>query len=195
MKNHCTSILQGYEIGSIVQNLADAANLDEALEAEELEAVDLNELLRSYVANSAQSYRGVRIAYQGPSGGAIAMIADYRIEQMLDKLVDNAVDFHRKGTAVRVQLDCFPGTLQISVSNRGPLMSDSVLKSAFDSMVSHRGPQNRLHFGLGLYVVRVIAEHHGGMAKAVNLSDGSGVAMIVQLPLAETTAGVTPIRP
>ena len=184
-----------HTIGSIVQNLADAANLDEALEAEELEAVDLNELLRSYVANSAQSYRGVRIAYQGPSGGAIAMIADYRIEQMLDKLVDNAVDFHRKGTAVRVQLDCFPGTLQISVSNRGPLMSDSVLKSAFDSMVSHRGPQNRLHFGLGLYVVRVIAEHHGGMAKAVNLSDGSGVAMIVQLPLAETTAGVAPIRP
>jgi signal transduction histidine kinase len=123
------------------------------------------------------------------------MISDYRIEQMMDKLVDNAIDFHRKGTAVRVQLDCFPGTLQISVSNRGPVMSESVLRSVFDSMVSHRGPQNRLHFGLGLYVVRVIAEHHGGIAKALNLADGSGVAMIVQLPLAETKAELEAIRP
>jgi K+-sensing histidine kinase KdpD len=51
-------------------------------------------------------------------------------------------------------------------------------------MVSHRGPQNRLHFGLGLYVVRVIAEHHGGFVRAVNLADGSGVAIMVQLPMA-----------
>ena len=184
-----------HTIGSIVQNLADAANLEEALEAEELEAVDLDELLQSYVSNSAQSHKDVRVVYQGCGGTAIAMIADYRIEQMLDKLIDNAIDFHRKGTAVRVQLDRFPGTLQISVANRGPIMSETVRKSVFDSMVSHRGPQNRLHFGLGLYVVRVIAEHHGGVAKAVNLADGSGVAMIVQLPSAETTATVDAIRP
>ena len=184
-----------HTIGSIVQNLADAANLEEALEAEELEAVDLDELLQSYVSNSAQSHKGVQVVYQGSGSPAIALVADYRIEQMLDKLVDNAIDFHRKGTAVRVQLDHFPGTLQISVSNRGPIMSETVLKSVFDSMVSHRGPQNRLHFGLGLYVVRVIAEHHGGIAKAVNLADGSGVAMIVQLPSAETAAPVRAIRP
>jgi K+-sensing histidine kinase KdpD len=133
--------------------------------------------------------------YAGPDRPAIAMIADFRIEQLMDKLVDNAVDFHRKGTAIRVQLDCFAETLQISVSNRGPVMSEPVLKSAFDSMVSHRGPQNRLHFGLGLYVVRVIADYHGGVAKAVNLPDASGVAMIVQLPLAETEARLDAIRP
>ena len=91
-----------HTIGSIVQNLADAANLEEALEAEELEAVDLDELLQSYVSNSAQSHKDVRVVYQGCGGTAIAMIADYRIEQMLDKLIDNAIDFHRKGTAVRV---------------------------------------------------------------------------------------------
>ena len=52
-------------------------------------------------------------------------------------------------------------------------------------MSESSGATNRLHFGLGLYVVRIIAEHHGGVAKAVNLPDGSGVAMVVQLPLAE----------
>jgi signal transduction histidine kinase len=56
-------------------------------------------------------------------------------------------------------------------------------------MVSHRGAEarNRLHFGLGLYVVRVIAEHHGGSVRGMNLPDGSGVVVIVQLPLAAAT--------
>jgi K+-sensing histidine kinase KdpD len=61
-------------------------------------------------------------------------------------------------------------------------------KSLFDSMVSHRGPQNKLHFGLGLYVVRIIAEHHGGFVRAMNLTDGSGVAVLIQLPLAQEAA-------
>ena len=184
-----------HRIGSIVQNLADAANLEESLETEELEAVDLDNFLGSYVSNCALAHKDSRMIYAGPDRPAIAMIADFRIEQLMDKLVDNAVDFHRKGTAIRVQLDCFAETLQISVSNRGPVMSEQVLKSAFDSMVSHRGPQNRLHFGLGLYVVRVIADYHGGVAKAVNLPDASGVAMVVQLPLAETEARLDAIRP
>ncbi|CAN0534742.1 unnamed protein product, partial [Scytosiphon promiscuus] len=38
-------------IGSIVQNLADAANLEDSLESEEMEPVDINQLLESYVAN------------------------------------------------------------------------------------------------------------------------------------------------
>ena len=40
----------------------------------------------------------------------------------------------------------------------------------FDSMKSPR-PIEPIAFGLGLYVVRVIAEHHGGVAKAVNLTE------------------------
>jgi K+-sensing histidine kinase KdpD len=111
-----------------------------------------------------------------------ANVSDYRIEQLLDKIVDNAIDFHRADTPIRVQLDSYRDHLQITVANRGPLLPAKAEKSLFDSMVSHRGPQNRLHFGLGLYVVRIIAEHHGGFVRAMNLADGSGVAIMVQLP-------------
>jgi K+-sensing histidine kinase KdpD len=113
-------------------------------------------------------------------------VSDYRIEQMLDKIVDNAVDFHRSNTPIKVQLDVFKDYLRITVANRGPTLPPSSEQTLFDSMVSHRGAdaQNRLHFGLGLYVVRVIAEYHGGTVRAMNLADGSGVAVLVQLPLA-----------
>jgi K+-sensing histidine kinase KdpD len=59
-----------------------------------------------------------------------------------------------------------------------------MVDNIFDSMVSIRAnnPDNRLHFGMGLYVVRVIAEHHGGSVTASNLTSGSGVTIAVTLP-------------
>ncbi|MDC3123937.1 ATP-binding protein [Gammaproteobacteria bacterium] len=173
-------------IGSIVQNLADAANLEEALEAEELENIDLNELLASYVANCGSSHVGVSFQYKGSPAPVHALVSDFRIEQMLDKLIDNAVDFHRVGTPIRVQLECYGDPLQIVVANRGAALSEERLHTIFDSMVSHRGPDNRLHFGLGLHVVRIIAEHHGGTVSAINLADASGVAFVVRLPMANS---------
>ncbi len=184
-------------IGSIVQNLADAANLEESLEAEELELIDLDQLLQSYVANCKLTHANCDFVYRGPGRPGWALVSDFRIEQLLDKIIDNAVDFHRADSPIRVQLDIFGDQLQLTVANRGPMLPTAVEKSVFDSMVSHRGQHNRLHFGLGLYVVRIIAEYHGGFVRAMNLADGSGVAVMVQLPLAqvaeEETQQNTPI--
>jgi K+-sensing histidine kinase KdpD len=132
------------------------------------------------------SHPGVNFAYRGTNKPTNALVSDFRIEQLMDKLIDNAVDFHRRDTPIRVQLDCDSGTLQISVANRGPTLTSEVRKSVFDSMVSHRGQENRLHFGLGLYVVRIIAEHHGGAVRALNLQDDTGVVFLVQLPLSRS---------
>ncbi|MCH8140379.1 MAG: hypothetical protein IH908_02155 [Proteobacteria bacterium] len=172
-------------IGSIVQNLADAANLEESLEAEELEVIDIGQLLQSYVTNCKITHTQCEFAFRGPGRPVYARVSDFRIEQMLDKIIDNAIDFHRANSPIKVQLDTYREFLQITVANRGPVLPVKAEKSLFDSMVSHRGPQNRLHFGLGLYVVRIIAEYHGGFVRAINLTDGSGVAIMVQLPMEE----------
>ncbi|MCB1683143.1 MAG: ATP-binding protein [Pseudomonadales bacterium] len=169
-------------IGTIVQNLADAASLEESLEAEELEVIDIDQLLQSYVTNCRITHKKCEFIYRGPGRPVLARVADYRIEQLLDKIIDNAIDFHRANSPIRVQLDTLRNALQITVANRGPTLPAKAEGTLFDSMVSHRGPQNQLHFGLGLYVVRIIAEYHGGFVRAMNLADGSGVAIVVHLP-------------
>ena len=176
-------------IGSIVQNIADAASLEESLGAEELEIVDLQELLENYVNNCRLIHPDCEFVFRGANLPVYAKVADYRIEQLLDKIIDNAVDFHWEDSPIKVQLDVQREWLQITVANRGPTLPSDFEETLFDSMVTHRKPATdaRLHFGLGLYVVRVIAEHHGGSVQASNLSDGSGVALTVTLPLAETT--------
>jgi signal transduction histidine kinase len=39
------------------------------------------------------------------------------------------------------------------------------------------------HLGLGLYIVRLIAEFHGGRATARNWEDGRGVSFEIRIPI------------
>ncbi|MXZ55352.1 MAG: HAMP domain-containing protein [Gammaproteobacteria bacterium] len=170
-------------IGRIVQNLSDAASLEDSLQNEELERVDMLRLLKSYVSNLENTHKDVEFILVCDEQSAIANVSDFHIEQMLDKIIDNAIDFHRHDSPISVLLQVGTTSLRITVANRGPtLIGDTA--AVFDSLVSMRGTQSTMHFGLGLYVVRVIVEYHGGTVQAVNLEDGSGVAITVDLPLA-----------
>lgn len=175
-------------IGAIVQNLADAANLEESLASEDLDVIDIHALMASYATNCRTMHKGHSFVFHSAPGPIPANVADYRIEQMLDKLIDNAIDFHRANSPIKIQLDAHRDTLQITVANRGPMLPPDVANSLFESMVSRRASTSELHFGLGLYVVRVIAEQHGGTVRAINLTDGSGVAVMVRLPLATVSS-------
>jgi len=59
-----------------------------------------------------------------------------------------------------------------------------MLNRLFESLFEHRqGGDDKPHFGLGLYIVRLIAEFHGGSAAAANRSDGGGAVFTVTLPM------------
>lgn len=172
-------------IGRIVQNLADAASLEDALEAEEFEVIDLYKLVQSYLANCRTMHRNRQFEYRGTQQQVLANVADYRIEQLLDKLIDNAVDFSPEGSTITMGLTTDAHKLTLFVTNQGPTIPVDILENIFESMVSVRAAtgDNKLHFGMGLYVVRVIAEHHGGSVTAANLLNGNGVTIRVMLPL------------
>ena len=170
-------------INEIVQNLADAASLEDALEADELEVIDLHSLIDNYIANCHISHPDRQFEYWGTRNQILCRVSDLRIEQLLDKLIDNAVDFSETGSTINIDLNTDKDNLSLSITNQGPSVPEDRLVSIFDSMVSIRSKEARLHIGMGLYVVRVIAEHHGGSVSAINLPDGNGVTVSVNLPL------------
>lgn len=172
-------------IGLIVQNLADAASLEDALQAEELEVIDVYKLVTNYLQNAQTVHPNRIFTYQGTADPVLCEVSDFRVEQLLDKLIDNAIDFSLPDSRITVGLNTGVRKLTLFVTNEGPVIADDIIENIFDSMVSVRAsnPDNRLHFGMGLYVVRIIAEHHGGSVSASNLSDGSGVVINVALPL------------
>jgi signal transduction histidine kinase len=110
-----------------------------------------------------------------PAYGAADLLA-----QMLDKLVENAVDFAAAGTPIRISLGI---DSRLRVENQGPPLPDAIRDSLFDSMVSLRSERSGgvPHLGLGLYIARLIAEFHGGSLRAENLPGEGGVAFEAEL--------------
>ena len=170
-------------IGQLIQNLSDAASLEDALKNEELDTIDIRQLVENYIDNLQSARPDVCFELRGVSNPTFVNASGFHIEQLLDKVLDNAIDFHRPDSPIRIQLDRGKEHVRISVANRGPSLKDDAA-SLFGSLVSRRSAQSKVHFGLGLFVVRVIAEFHQGSVRAANLSDGSGVVVSVELPLA-----------
>jgi two-component system, OmpR family, sensor histidine kinase ChvG len=108
---------------------------------------------------------------------------------MLDKLAANAVEFSAPGSAIRFELRREAASVRLSVFNEGPPLPADMQDRLFESMISVRDKQaqGEPHLGLGLYIVRLIAEFHGARATARNLDDGSGVEIRVEFPLADNT--------
>jgi signal transduction histidine kinase len=105
------------------------------------------------------------------------------IVQLLDKLIDNAVDFSPAGATITVRLRIEPVAALIEVDNPGPPLPEHLQGRLFESLWQSRSDRDsRPHFGLGLYIVRLIAEFHGGEATAVSLPGGSGARISVRLP-------------
>ena len=99
---------------------------------------------------------------------------------MLDKLVDNAVDFSGDGDTINIDLAGTDDALTVSVTNPGPPLPERMRSQLFDSMVSMRAGKDSKHLGLGLYVARLIAEGHGGNIGAHNVTNG--VCFSVSIP-------------
>jgi signal transduction histidine kinase len=83
-----------------------------------------------------------------------------------------------------VRLERVQGCYALQVTNDGPLIPQALMGRLFESLFEQRqGRDDKPHFGLGLYIVRLIAEFHGGTAVAANREDGSGVVFTITLPL------------
>ena len=175
-----------HRIESILSKLSSAANLEQALTNDELEPLDLNHFLTLYCQHQHQlAGQKVVINYVGIKNTALVQAVDYRLEQALDKLLDNAKDFQRQGTPIIVRLRADKFDWFIEVENQGEQINLDEADQLFQSMVTLRTQASAGgdgHFGLGLFVVQTIAQFHKGAAQVSNLKDGSGVCFSIKLP-------------
>ena len=170
----------------ILTRMTEATRLEQSVGEDERERFDLAKVVTGCVDGYRVAYPQHTLKLELPSGEVIFNGAPEMIAQMLDKLVANAVEFSAAGTPIVVRLERGDTELRLSVENEGPLLPDAMHGRLFDSMVSVRGDQvgDAPHLGLGLYIVRLIAEAHRGRAMAQNRDDGRGVVVSVTLPYA-----------
>ncbi len=173
-------------LNHVLRRMTEASRLEQMLQDVERERFDLNALVRSCVEGYRAVYPRQRLELQQSNEDIYIDGAPEMMAQLLDKLVDNAVEFSSPDSPVIISLARKLSEVELSVSNSGPVLPSTMAGRLFDSMVSVRSqPGGDVpHLGLGLYIARLIATFHGGTIRAENRPDGGGVIVTVDLPAA-----------
>jgi signal transduction histidine kinase len=157
--------------------LADSQN-----ELTETVPVDLAEVAARALETAGTRAGDVRVAE--PALAAAPVLGDpVLLERLAHNLVENAVRHNSSGGWLRVSTEVRDGSGVLVIVNSGPVIRAYEVETMFqpfrrldrDRVAGERG------FGLGLSIVRAIANAHGGEVTAVPRAEG-GLTVTVRLP-------------
>jgi PAS domain S-box-containing protein len=119
-----------------------------------------------------------------PSVGVITGDAD-RLRQAIWNLLSNAVKFTPEGGKVTVRLTREPTYIEIAVSDTGKGIKPEYLPHVFNRFSQEDSSTTRKYggLGLGLSIVRHVAELHGGSVRAASEGEGRGATFVIRLPI------------
>jgi signal transduction histidine kinase/ActR/RegA family two-component response regulator len=108
-----------------------------------------------------------------------------RLQQIVWNLVANAVKFTPEGGRVEVAARCADETATIAVKDNGIGIPLAHLHAIFERFRQVDSSATRAHsgLGLGLAIVRYLAEAHGGTVSAHSDGPGTGATFTVTLPV------------
>ncbi|MGI9323917.1 MAG: sensor histidine kinase [Pseudomonadales bacterium] len=168
----------------MLNETSDASSVEDALKSEEREVFDLSLLVAECVTDYRDQYSEKLFEVQRTHNLSVSG-QPFRVTQLLDKLVANAVR-HSNAQApieIRLALAQSPDWVELSVSNRGAALPQD-LDSLFDLWSTSATYADDHRLGLGLFVAARVAQAHGGHIQAVRLERPEGARFIVTLPLA-----------
>ena len=106
------------------------------------------------------------------------------LHRLAANLIENALRHTPAGTEVRASVRTRNGEVKIVVEDDGPGVPPHLAKQIFERFVRGRG-ERAGSSGLGLAIVRAVAESHGGRVRLVPGRYGAGARFVVRLPAAQ----------
>ena len=168
-------------LGEIISRMKDASGIKEAMQSAVKEKTNLDEFLKLFIRGYQLSYPNERFELIINAKQCKHDISKDLFAEMLDKLISNAVSFSDKKQPIKILLEQNEISFQLKISNSGSIIKNKNLKRIFRSLVSIRDKNKNAtaNLGLGLYVVKLIADFHHAKVRAENLSDESGVVFVL----------------
>jgi signal transduction histidine kinase len=167
----------------LLDSVSSASSLEATVYKESLNPVDLATLVKSQVDDYRSFYPQYTLIDDCDSEINILGNED-RLKQLLDKLVTNAFEHSQLNTPIIIRAINRYDCAELSVINEGvnlPKDKDVI----FDLFISLRDAEHWKSdsLGLGLYLVKLIAESHGGFVVAKDRDDKNGAIFTVTIPL------------
>lgn len=113
--------------------------------------------------------------------GEITADAD-RVRQILQILLDNALEYAPSGTAVTLAAQRHKNQLELRIIDHGPGIAAESKDKIFDRFYrADNSRSDKAHFGLGLSIAKELAELHKGSLSAEE-TPGGGATFVLKLP-------------
>ncbi|MFW5920251.1 MAG: sensor histidine kinase [Polyangiales bacterium] len=170
-------------LSALIENVLDFSALERGKQQYDLEEGDLADV----VSRAIETFRyrvereGTEVRFEQRGELPAIPIDEDAILLALVNLLDNAVKYG-DGTPVDVVLERTDAEARIRVRDRGPGIASQDLKRVFERFYRGRRPRQTRGSGIGLSIVRHIAEAHGGRTWAENAEDG-GAIVTLAIPL------------
>jgi two-component system sensor histidine kinase MprB len=181
-----SALEQSGELASLVNDLVDLARYGEP--AAHIEEVRLDLVAQEVADRAARRTHRLRFAVRLPSEPERCLVhADAEaLARALGNLVDNAAKWSPDGGAVAVTVELSEDlrAVRCTVTDEGPGIAEADLPLVFDRFYRATAARSKPGSGLGLSIVRKIAEAHGGTVAA--LPSDRGALLRLELPRALT---------
>jgi two-component system, sensor histidine kinase and response regulator len=115
-------------------------------------------------------------------GEPVASVDGKLVRRAIENLLFNALKYTPAGKDVSVGVRHRDGTVEVEVSDRGPGIPPELKAAMFEKYGSVEAKKGgpRKGFGLGLYMVKLVADGHGGVARVLD-RDGGGAVFSIRL--------------
>ena len=163
----------------LVSSATEATSLEAALASDDMQRVDFGALVADKVLTFQQLHPSRQLVLR-PKPGLWVKGSEERLAQLLDKLLNNAVEHSVPQAEIRVALRRSDDEwFELTVENEGDALPDD-RERMFEAFVSSQSRSENL--GLGLFVAQSIARNHGGTISAEDLQDAEGARFALRLP-------------
>jgi len=177
----------------LVEDLLDVSRAISGKLRLEVREVNVADVVRTAIetVRPAMAAKGLRFeAAYDPDLPLITADPD-RLQQIVWNLVSNAIKFTPEGGSIAVSVARAAAGVELTVRDSGAGIAPDFLPHAFERFrQADTGTRRRYGgLGLGLAIVRHLAEMHGGTVVAESEGEGRGATFRVRLPVSGRPAG------
>lgn len=117
-----------------------------------------------------------------------------RLAQLFGNLLNNSCKYTRPNGKITLSAERSDDEVVVTVNDDGAGIPPDKLDSIFDMFmqVDRTAERSQGGLGIGLTLVKRLAEMHGGSIEAKSAGEGQGSAFIVRLPILQTPVGISP---
>ncbi len=180
---------QVHHLVRLVDDLLDVSRITRGKIELKRERIELSEIVAKAIemASPLIEQRRHRLTVDVQRQGFAVDADPVRMAQVVANLLNNAAKYTEPNGGIAVLAERDGGAVVLRIRDSGIGLSAEMLPRIFDLFVQERQAIDRAQggLGLGLAIVRVLVELHGGTVEAHSEGHGKGTELTVRLPAAE----------